>query len=425
MNGHFDYKKFAILYVDDEEKSLKMFAQAFERLFRIFTAANAADGFRLLEQHHHEIGLLMTDQQMPGEKGVRLLEKARQAHPQIIRVLTTAYADINAAVSAVNTGAVYRYVTKPWEAVELEQVLKRGLEFFQVQHERDQLLREKLSALHHMMIADRLISLGILSAGLSHHIRNSLVAVRTFLDLAPAKLKEERVDLDQLRNPAYWRGFYDQVQAQIQRINDMLGDLGLAADAPQGQFPDRLQVPALIAQAVEKARPRLREQQIQVEVQCAEALPELRADAAKLRRLFELLLQDEIASLPHGGHIRITASSKPAVGSDPAAVSVEVQDDGPGLSEEALRSVFDPFFIRVNNPQELGINLMACYFIVYHHGGKIGVRRGEPKGTIFEITLPVTPPTQSKPIQEQQFMTRVLLNDALWQKLISGQAAGE
>ena len=116
----------------------------------------------------------MTDQRMPGEKGVWLLEKARQLRPRMIRILATAYSDMEAAIAAVNTGAIYKYVTKPWDPPQLENTLKRGLEFFMVQHERDQLLREKMSVLHNMMIADRIVSLGLLAAGLSHHIRNSL-----------------------------------------------------------------------------------------------------------------------------------------------------------------------------------------------------------------------------------------------------------
>jgi len=109
----YNYKKFAILYVDDEERSLKYFARAFEDQFRILTAPNAQEGLKLLEQHADDIGLLMTDQRMPGEKGVWLLERARQLRPRMIRILATAYADMDAAIAAVNTGAIYKYVTKP------------------------------------------------------------------------------------------------------------------------------------------------------------------------------------------------------------------------------------------------------------------------------------------------------------------------
>src|SRR5256886_2893149 len=200
MQNVYDYKKFTVLYVDDEEKSLKYFTRAFEDQFQILTASNATDGLGLLEEHKDDIGLLMTDQRMPGEKGVWLLEKARQLRPRIVRILATAYSDMEAAIAAVNTGSIYKYVSKPWDPPQLEITLKRGLEFFMVQRERDQLLKEKMSVLHNMMIADRIVSLGLLAAGLSHHIRNSLVAVKTFLDLAPAKLEEERIDMNGLPN---------------------------------------------------------------------------------------------------------------------------------------------------------------------------------------------------------------------------------
>src|SRR5919205_1404683 len=218
MQSFYDYKKFAILYVDDEEKSLKYFTRAFEDQFRIYTANNAQDGLKLLEAHKDEISVLITDQRMPGEKGVWLLEKARQLRPRIVRMLATAFSDMDAAIAAVNTGAIYKYITKPWDPPQLEATLKRGLEFFIVQRERDQLLREKMSVLHNMMIADRIVSLGLLAAGLSHHIRNALVAVKTFLDLAPTKLQEENIEISGLRNPEFWKDYYQNVQCQIEKI---------------------------------------------------------------------------------------------------------------------------------------------------------------------------------------------------------------
>ena len=100
MDAYYDYKKFIILYVDDEEKSLKNFTRAFGSSFRILTASNAKDGFALLDKHKDEIGVLMTDQRMPGEQGVWLLERARQLQPRITRMLVTAFTDMDAAIAA-------------------------------------------------------------------------------------------------------------------------------------------------------------------------------------------------------------------------------------------------------------------------------------------------------------------------------------
>jgi len=418
MEPQYDYRQFAILYVDDEEKSLKGFARAFNEDFRIFTASNAQDGLKLLEEHRNEIGVLMTDQRMPGEKGVWLLERARQLQPRMIRILATAYADMDAAISAVNTGAIYRYVTKPWAPEQLQQTLKQALEFFVVQRERDQLLREKLSVLHNMMIADRLVSLGLLAAGLSHHIRNALVAVKTFLDLAPAKMAEENVDLNGLRNPDFWKDYYQNVQGQIEKINNLLRDLWTASESPSFQFADRVKLSDVVAAVTESLKGQCEAKKIQIENQVPDSLPELNVDKSKFYRLFDLLLRDELASLPAGS--RVTIFAKLLDGSAKPEVQIQISDNGPGLTQEAVRVLFDPFVIRSDAPAEYGIHLMACFFIVYHHGGKIEAKSQEGQGTTFTLRLPLHPDRtaiESNP----SLLQKSLLNDAIWQKLTASE----
>jgi two-component system probable response regulator PhcQ len=419
MHDLYDYKRFAILYVDDEEKSLKYFSKAFEDQFRILTAANAQEGLKLLEQHKDEIGLLMTDQRMPGEKGVWLLEKARQLRPHIIRILATAFSDMDAAIAAVNTGAIYKYITKPWDPPQLENTLKRGLEFFLVQRERDTLLREKMSVLHNMMIADRIVSLGLLAAGLSHHIRNALVAVKTFLDLAPAKMAEENVDMNGLRNPDFWKEYYQNVQGQISKINNMLKDLWTASERPAFEFGDQVYLHQVVADTIQQHKESLSAKKLQVDNQIPDSLPRLNVDKLKFYRLFDLLLKDEIASLPDGSRITLRASLLNGA-PDNQEIQVQVTDNGPGLPKEALRLVFDPFVVRSDSPMEYGIHLMACYFIVHHHGGRIDARSEGGVGTTFTLRLPLNPSqTVAPPQDEQDFLHKVLLNESIWEKLIT------
>src|SRR5262245_55048017 len=322
MQSFYDYKKFAILYVDDEEKSLKYFTRAFEEEFRILTASGAQDGMKLLEQHKDEIGVLMTDQRMPGEKGTWLLEKARQLRPRIVRILATAFSDMDAAIAAVNTGAIYKYITKPWDPPLLETTLKRGLEFFIVQRERDRLLKEKMSVLHNVMITDRVLSLGLLAAGLSHHVRNSLVAVKTFLDLAPAKLKEENLDLDRLRNPGFWKDYYHNVQGQIEKINTMLHDLWTASEQRVTEFKDPVRLHEVIQDVLGDLEPNLAAKQLQVENKVPDNLPALKVNQVKFRRIFELLLKDEIVSLPAGARVTLCAQQKTNAASPTAEVQI-------------------------------------------------------------------------------------------------------
>ena len=418
MESLYDYRKFIILYVDDEEMLLKYFSRAFADTFRILTAPNAQIGYQLLEQHCDETAVLMTDQRMPGEKGVQLLERARQLNPKVIRILTTAYSDLDVAIESVNSGAIYKYATKPWDVSEMETTLKRALEFFIVQRERDFLLREKLSTLYRMMITDRMLSLGVLASGLGHYVRNSLVAVRTFLDLAPDKLVEEKLDTEQIRNPNFWREFYDQAQTQIRRITELLTDLVAVTEKSDSPYShsQQIQLAKVVKHSLSLVGAELVKKNITVVNQISSALPTLTVDGESFQRLFDLLLKNEAISLPAGSHLFLSAR---AVSGDQQELQIEIRDDGPGLRREALRSVFDPFSFRGEQP-ELGINLMACYFIVYHHGGRIDIRGDQGEGVIITITCPLRPKSSSAAEQEEAFIAKVLRNDALWERIMSG-----
>jgi two-component system, probable response regulator PhcQ len=418
MTSFYDYKKFYVLYVDDEEKSLKYFKETFGDKFSILTASNAEEGFRVLSENRDRTAVLMTDQRMPGEKGIQLLEKARQLQPRILRLLVTAYSDLETAIDSVNTGAIYKYVTKPWDIPQLEITLKRGIEFFIVQSERDQLLREKMSTLYNVMLTDRILSLGLLATGLSHHIRNSIVAVKTFLDLAPKKLKEENLDLEQLRNPDFWKEYYQKVQVQMDKVAHLLSDLWESTEKPAHQFLDKVKLHQVVAEASALVKPELEKKGITVDNQIPTSLPEMKVDQKKFQRLFEMLLRDEAATLPTGGKVKFTALAMgPKEG--PTEIQIELEDDGPELSPDVIRSIFDPFFVRSGNPQEFGIYLMTCFFIAYHHGGRITARGGKGKGNVFTLTFPLNPPVKVSSLEEKDFISKILINETMWEKLLS------
>jgi two-component system probable response regulator PhcQ len=347
------------------------------------------------------------------------LEKARQFRPRIIRILATAYSDMETAIESVNTGAIYKYVTKPWDIPQLEVTLKRGMEFFMVQAERDNLLREKMSTLYNVMLTDRILSLGILATGLSHHLRNSMVAVKTFLDLAPQKMKEENPDFEQLRNPDFWKDYYQKVQVQMDKVVNLLGDLWESTEKPSADFSDKVKLSEVVQKAIAHVKSDLDKKGITVENLIPASLPELKVDLKKFNRLFEMLLREETVCLPRGGKVKLTAAATGAK-EGPAEIQIELQDDGPGLPEDALRSIFDPFFVRGGNPQEFGIYLMSCFFIIYHHGGRISAKSLAGKGNILTITFPLDPQVRTSLIEEKDLISKVMINESLWEKLLSG-----
>ena len=159
-----DYQKHRVLFVDDEEKTRKYFKRLFGETFDILLASDGVEALDVLQKNLDSVGLIVTDQKMPNETGTVFLEKAARLKPGLVRILSTAYADIEAAIDAVNKGGVYRYVTKPWDVADLEVTLKRAMEYYLLQRERDELVRQKVSGIETIAISDRILSLATLAA---------------------------------------------------------------------------------------------------------------------------------------------------------------------------------------------------------------------------------------------------------------------
>ena len=399
--------------MDDEEKSLKAFQRAYGHQFRILTATSAVEGCKKLEANP-DVGLLITDQLMPGEKGVWLLNKTRQMRPDILCILATAYSDIDAVMQAVNTGAIYHYLTKPWDPQQLENTIKRALRLFTVQRERNELLREKMSVLHNMMVSDRVVSLGYMAADMSHRIRNWLVPVKTFIDMVPHQLRQENIDPAQSKNCEFWMDYQQSAQRYLEKITNLLDDLWVVGETRGLAFTDRVHLQAVMIDVTMRLQEALTAKKVSIEINIPKDLPILIVDKVKFVRIFELLLKDEIVSLPEGSCIQVFAS--PVQNGE--RVSIIVRDNGPGLSEETHRNIFDPFNARSDSPSEHGINLMACFFLVHYHHGKIEVQNAEGKGAEFRMELPVGSNDPAQAVQSREFFQKLDTTDDLWQKLL-------
>ncbi|MDB5744131.1 MAG: response regulator receiver protein [Polaromonas sp.] len=154
-----------ILFVDDEPMAIKYFERLVSPLAPVITALSVEQGKAVLRERGGEIAVLVSDQRMPGAHGNELLGYAREFHPGIVRMLTTAYSEIGEAIEAINSGEIYRYITKPWDLGSLHADLRNALELATLRSERDQLAHEKLLVQQRQLLGSRLASLAMLGAG--------------------------------------------------------------------------------------------------------------------------------------------------------------------------------------------------------------------------------------------------------------------
>lgn len=417
MNNNYDYRKFALLYVDDEVQTASNFHAYFSDTFDVVIANSGEEAWSLFSENPDRFGIVMTDQRMPQSSGVEFLEKVRASRPRVLRILATAYSDLDAAIAAVNTGAIYKYVTKPWDPPIMEMTLKRGMEFFLVQRELDSLMKEKMSALQRLMMTDRLLSLGVFAAGLNHHLRNSLTAVKTFLDLAPFQLQNENVDINSLRNPNYWNDFYETVQGQMKKVVDLLEEINHIPEPIGMPLVDCVSVNSLIEEACRTHAAAFEQKKIAVAFNGG-AASDVPANRLLLAKGIHLLLADELANVPESGRITI-ATSNAADAKGRPGVQIDVTDNGPGISAANLNCIFDPFFVRQNDPKEYGLNLLTCFFAIYHHNGTMAIDRGPEGGAHFQIFLPLEA-SNGKDVQEQPFLERVFDMEKTCERMLIG-----
>lgn len=133
-------EKLSILYVDDEEQNLISFKAAFRRHYTIFTAISGKAGLDILQ--NEKISLIITDQRMPEMTGVQFLEKVIPAYPDTIRMILTGFSDIEVIIDAINTGRVFRYITKPWDTNELKMTIDNACQLYRLQQNNKLLLQE-------------------------------------------------------------------------------------------------------------------------------------------------------------------------------------------------------------------------------------------------------------------------------------------
>jgi len=128
-------KKSGLLVVDDQPEILNSMEQLLKSSYTVYRAADGETALELLK--HHEVAVILADQRMPKMTGVEFLERSLDLQPDAVRILITAYADLQASIEAVNRGHIFYYVSKPWEPDELLLLVQRAQEqYFLVQDNR-------------------------------------------------------------------------------------------------------------------------------------------------------------------------------------------------------------------------------------------------------------------------------------------------
>ena len=391
-------KKHCLLVVDDEPDLVQSVKDLLRFDYRVLGATRALEGLALLGSE--DVHVVMSDQRMPEMTGVEFLKRVKDTFPDAIRLLFTAYADLNAVTDAINQGNVYRYISKPWEPDELRTVLKQAVDQHRLQADRKRLIKEVQeknaqleTANQELQKANELKRAFIKVA--SHELRTPLTIVMGLSEIA----------YKQGRLPAPMDEWLKQIYEASSRLNervDLMVKLLLAGKFERPLRPADVPVAELVRGAAQAVHSFVAERRQKLALDLADDLGTVRVERDKMHDGIVQLLINAIKFTPDGGAIRLEAR-RAADGS----VAIAVSDTGKGIDADSLGRIFDPFFTRFDvsrhasgtfefDRRGLGLGLTVVKAFVEMHGGQVRVESRVNEGSTFTISLPPTPPVTSE-----------------------------
>lgn len=214
--------KTPILCVDDEPDNLEALERIFRSDYKVHKANSGAEALEILK-NNKDIALILSDQRMPEMTGVELLKKSMDSHPEAIRMLLTGYTDIDSVIEAINSGQVYRYLTKPWDPVDLENTIKKGIERHKLSSELHIKNKELQTALNELKTLDQSKTNFMLL--INHELKTPLTVLSSFLEL----LKETKLDDEQTL-------FTKKIDISTEKLKKLINDVLELLKADLGQI---------------------------------------------------------------------------------------------------------------------------------------------------------------------------------------------
>ncbi|MCB0350702.1 MAG: hybrid sensor histidine kinase/response regulator [Bdellovibrionales bacterium] len=364
--------KHTILCVDDEIDNVEALERIFRKKYTVLKATSAAEGLALIKKNN--ISLIISDQRMPRKTGVEFLKESIEYHPDAIRILLTGYTDIESVIDAINSGEVYRYITKPWDSADLALTIDKAIEKYELASE----LKEKNAALTKAYeelktLDDAKNNFMIL---INHELKTPLTVILSFLEL----LFETELNAEQKK-------YTDRISTSAQKLKKIIDDVLSFVSAETGltkiskkkiSTEDFLE--ELTARFAENTK--AKNQKI--------ILPkknyQIKADAHVLTTACERLLDNAIKFGDENSKIEIEFTTP-----DKEHLEFAIINSGKPMSEKIIEKILRPFTLDedvMKHSKGLGLGLSLTHALLKRHSSPLHIEC--PNGHVrasFQVDL--------------------------------------
>lgn len=374
-----------ILVADDDPVSLIALKTVIEKLgYQVITATNGKDAYRILQQDNPP-QLMFLDWEMPYISGIELcqkLSKIGNVNRFFYKIILTGKNDREAITKAFDHGAD-DYISKPFSVMELTARLKAGFRIINM-------YKEKHNQIKQLAQADRMISLGIMAAGVAHEINNPATfisgniqlieevwdSIKNQLELVPKDKQDRKVKIIVNEMPE----ILVDINNGINRITEIVRGLKSFTRTDHNQRK-LTSITSRIEEALKICRSKINDNII-IQEKFQKDLPLVIINSVEIEQVFVNLIINAIDAIKQGIIIIETSI-------DENNIVVNIIDNGPGIPKDVINQLFTPFFTTKAVGKGTGLGLSISQNIIQDHGGSIKATNNKDQGATFTISLPI------------------------------------
>ena len=394
-----------LLVVDDEADILSAVERLFRRRCRVLTAQTTAQASDILDRE--DVQVILCDQRLPRENGVEFFSRIRHKHPDAIRVLFTGYANIDSVIDAINEGAVYRYISKPWQPSELRVIIEQSFERYRMAAERRALLNDLEASNAQLLKANQSLKevddvRRVFMEVISHELNTPVAIISGYSYLLRREMEPEPGSLEHKSLERI-----DTSGARLKKVADRIFQM-LETNDPSIALTLTTFTMRELAQALHMhVEPFLSKRNIRLLTKIEDATETIEADFEKILDALIHITMNAIKFSEDGKTITLHIKDAPQ---DPTQVEISVEDHGVGIASEDLPQIFTAFFSSFNtgnhssgeyefNKRGVGIGLSLAQKFVRMHAGTLSVQSTLGQGSRFSMQLPKLHPSDTSSVE--------------------------